>query len=615
MSNLIERGIEEDWQRNAIKRFNFPAKWKPNPLELELMCFWWGTKFGRFFHLKRLVDFLFTKEGNPEVLDPVTWNNWLEQFLRVACDGDPSMDFEGPPTYLGVTGPASSGKTFGASLYGFMCWYACPHRTKAVIASTSIASAKNRIWADVVKLANSIPNELRYFDVLTSNPAMVKLKTGNNKASIELIAGDDSQQEASGKVLGIKNDFFLLLVDESTEVSHAIYAAKDNLKMNPRFQMIFLGNAASHDDPHGKICEPMDGWQSINVDTEMWRTTLPKGMALHFDGLKSPNMAVPEGQPVPFPRLITREKIGEAAQQEGGTETAGYQRFVRGFWSKTGTSDQIYTSNDIEINGGKEPPIWLDAPKRLMGHDPAFASKGDRPMVVIGDLGITPDKVPILAFVKAVIIAIDDKEKTRRSFVMAEKVLEIARANNVEVENIGVDATGTGISYPDVIDELSEKHCWRISFGGAPSELLLPSDAIISSDSEIKGIDLFSNHVSEIWYVGRIYLQKGQFRGISSELSSEMCKRLFSRTKGKKITVETKDDMRARGVRSPDIADAFFIMLALARERLGFSAYTGPVEVRIKKKSFKEWVRQQKLIIPKLQGMRSGWSHQDLQRP
>ena len=611
----IDLNLTAPWQKRLLKE----NPWATNALEIELIAFRFGTEHGRFYHMQRVANFLFTKECNPEIVSPLDWNPWTTQICKVLCDGDPSMGFEGYPTYVGLTGPASSSKTYSVSLYVFLMWLSSPVRTKAVVSSTSIQAAKNRIWGDIVGIANSVPAPLRIFNVLSSNPAMIKLPGATNKQSIELIAGDDSQREASDKVLGIKNDWFILAVDEATEVSHALLEARNNLNKNPRFQLIFIGNAKSHDDPHGKVCEPLLGWDSINVETLMWQTTLPRGMALHLDGLKSPNMVVGEGVEPPYPRLFSRKDLIEIQTVEGGGTSPGFQRFGRGFWPKAGTANQIYTQQDIELNGATEKAIWLEPPVRIIGHDVAFSSDGDKSQAVICDLGMTPDRLPILAHVATEIVEVDDSQAKRRSYAMAERLGEIATKYGVTTDNIGVDCTGTGISYPEIVDEVMGGRCFRIPFNGMVSDLPYPSDGLT------KPQEMFDRRVSELWYIGKLFLQRGQFRGLKQSLIVDMCKRLYNRVKQNKISVETKRKMRERGVRSPDEADAFFIALALAREKLGFEVYTGAKGNQLgigtnwlftpEKKTFKDWAKKYQPQAPLLiSAPKGGWQKETLKR-
>lgn len=589
-ANLPDLKLTADWQRR-IQQDNPGIS---SVLEIEMIAFRWGTEYGRFYHMKRLANFLFTKEHNPEITKPLDWNPWTTKICKLLCDGDPSMNFRGYPTYLGITGPASSSKTYSVSLYCFLMWFSSPMRTKVVVSSTSIQSAKNRIWADVVHFAKSVPASLRYYDVVTSNPAMVKLPKnmgGTSRDSIELIAGEESQREASEKVLGIKNDLFILAVDEATEVSHALFEARNNLDKNPRFQLIFMGNAKSHDDPHGKVCEPLKGWESINVESELWQTTLPRGMAVHLDGLKSPNMVVADGEEPPFPRLFSRKDLVSVESVEGGQSSPGFVRFGRGFWPKGGTANQIYTQQDIELNGGCEKAIWLEPPVRILGHDPSFVSDGDKSMAVVCEFGLNIERIQTFNHVASETVEVNDSEPAVRSRAMAKALKVIADKYGVSADNIGVDNTGTGVSYPEFIDEEMSGRCYRVPFNGEVSALLYPGDALCPAG------DMFDRRVSEIWYIAKLYLTKGQLRGIKKSLIAEMIKRNYDRNKEKKISVERKRDMRARGVSSPDEADAYFIALDLARTKYGFEVYSGKVIAQTMafptvKRTFRDWVKK-----------------------
>ena len=66
-------------------------------------------------------------------------------------------------------------------------------------------------------------------------------------------------------------------------------------------------------------------------------------------------------------------------------------------------------------------------------------------------------------------------------------------------------------------------------------------------------------------------MQNGQLRGIGPDLAREMTSRNYDTRKSgsMKVVVESKTDMKARIGRSPDVADAAFVMLDVVRERFG----------------------------------------------
>ena len=84
--------------------------------------------------------------------------------------------------------------------------------------------------------------------------------------------------------------------------------------------------------------------------------------------------------------------------------------------------------------------------------------------------------------------------------------------------------------------------------------------------------EVYVNKVSEIWFVGREYMQSGQIKGISPPLARELCARSYVTKQKGKIQVETKAEMKKRTGKSPDLGDSALICLFVARQRLGMSS-------------------------------------------
>ena len=106
-----------------------------------------------------------------------------------------------------------------------------------------------------------------------------------------------------------------------------------------------------------------------------------------------------------------------------------------------------------------------------------------------------------------------------------------------------------------------------MKFGGAPSDRLVRHLDTVKAASEV-----YLDRVTELWFAGKEYIRSGQIGGIDAKLADEMTARRFDHKKGAetKVFVESKTDMKAEGKKSPDLADAFFIGLELAKERFGF---------------------------------------------
>jgi hypothetical protein len=111
-----------------------------------------------------------------------------------------------------------------------------------------------------------------------------------------------------------------------------------------------------------------------------------------------------------------------------------------------------------------------------------------------------------------------------------------------------------------------------VSFGGKPS------DKRVSANSRLTGEELYVNRVSELWFVGKELMRTKQVFGISADLAQEICARNYDLVKGGslKVKIESKPEFKSRFGRSPDLADAAFLALDCARQRLGLVAVEPP---------------------------------------
>ena len=108
----------------------------------------------------------------------------------------------------------------------------------------------------------------------------------------------------------------------------------------------------------------------------------------------------------------------------------------------------------------------------------------------------------------------------------------------------------------------------------------------------------YSKFVTELWYSVRLTVEGGQFRGMTEAPLAEFCRREWTTVGNNKIEVESKQDMKEKFGKSPDLADSMAINLEGAR-RLGF-VIEMPVskeyrkendqwKTELKKKAAKSW--------------------------
>ena len=351
----------------------------------------------------------------------------------------------------------------------------------------------------------------------------------------------------------------VLIADELPELTEAILeAAKVNLSMNPNFQMLALGNHGSWLDPFGQFVTPKDGIASVSVEDEEWETEL--GWCLHLDGTKSPNFDHEKDMWPIYGRKQKRE------HERLPVNSIGFWRFCRSFPPQDSESGQIYSEIEIISNGCVIKPEWKGPVVKLAALDPAFVAGGDRCMGVQGTLGETTDGTMVLAVSLGKEFHEDVTLDVTRNFQLARGFVQWCRESGIQPENTGIDATGGGVPFADIVSQEWSPRINRIQFGGAAS------DQPTSLTEGKVANEEYVNRVSELWGQGIQYVRSRQLKSLPREIIKEMCERRYIHVKGQNVRmqVESKAEMKKRLKKSPDYADAFFILLEVARIRHGF---------------------------------------------
>ena len=94
-----------------------------------------------------------------------------------------------------------------------------------------------------------------------------------------------------------------------------------------------------------------------------------------------------------------------------------------------------------------------------------------------------------------------------------------------------------------------------------------PTESVVSSDIKTMCREYYSKFVTELWFSVRLAVESTQFRGMTEEVCTEFSQREWKLVSGNKIEVESKDEMKAKTGRSPDLADAVAVGLFGARQR------------------------------------------------
>lgn len=538
-----------------------------NPLELELYCYKTGHPIskgglGRAGHFKKITEILWpvgekAQRGKFQFM----WHPWAEKMNEFAHE-HPVTHAQYP--HLSVSGCGSSGKSMFFSAYALVNWLCDPLNTLVAATSVDIPSARKRVWAFISKLFNSVgclPGKL--VDSQCKIVTMTGSQRSPDDSGLSIIAASRTKErEAVEKIIGLKNSRVFFIADELPELSPAILdACFANLSKNPLFQLVGLGNFKSRYDPFGDLTTPISGYDMLSVDDEDWETKY--GWCIRFDGAKSPNVMLRRDE---YPKIYGVKDLKNDMDLYGPT-SALYWRYCRSFETLAGVEKTVYSESDLLVGKAYDQPTWMGDYTNIAASDPAYTNGGDRFVLYFGRYGMTLDGKWTIAFTHFEVLREDVRKMDvrNRSFQMADQIKAQCEQQGVRPEHFAMDTTSAGIALADVVSEVWSNRIVRVNFSGAATERIASADGKTADQ-------LYVNRVSELWYIGREFVKYGQIKGLHRDTARELKARLFDDVKGAdgvRMVVESKKDMKARLLFSPDLGDAAMILVDLVREVFG----------------------------------------------
>jgi hypothetical protein len=560
---------------------------------------------GNFVHFKEFIRLIW-----PDIAQ----HRWFDFFLKHWLEHK----------FVGVIGPASSGKTCDCALLHLVDYYAFPHSTTTLFCSTTKERLEDRGWGEIKKYhreakytnpwlpGNLIEGRMR---IVTSpkHEAAEGRDFRNGIIGVPMKQGGTAVGMSS--FIGIKNRRVRLAGDELQLLPKTFLDSTVNLDANQEFKCTGLGNPSQATDCLGLLCEPstrIGGWES-GIDqtpkTKFWETRWPDGICIQLPGSDSPNLDVPANEPVPFPYLITRKKMEEDATH-WGKDDWHYMMFDEGRLPRGQGSNRVITRRICEKGGAMLEPNWRDTQQtEILALDAAFgAPGGDRcvlmrlkfgkesspdaqsvvmPTLLSQSLDLPPEQT-IIALVETKVIPItggenglkpDDAEDQIVKFIMLE-----AELHRIPPEHFFFDS-GMRTALVLAFARLWSPQVQGIDSGGTPS------DRKVSEAIDIPCKEYYKKRITEFWYTVRLIVEAGQFRGMTEEVMLEGCQREWTKVDGNKIEVESKKDMKEKTGRSPDLFDCLAIGCEGARQ-LGFIIKKLGAEPDGENESASNWKRE-----------------------
>ena len=595
------------------KHMPLTGNWITDQLRIEFACFRISHPksdggLGRFGHFKQFVDLIW---NNPEM--PSTkrfiWNPWAERMLRKACECDE----------LGVAGPTNAGKSDPFGLWGWGNYIADPTHTKVLVMSTSITGAKMRVWKtlkEYVAAMPGYPGKPLWSSNMIQGPEYGGKGYGES-SGVVLLAGEKSKEkDALEKMIGIKapatgdadeslaslrrrpeyrdivdllepevvdrllpelvklstdrKGKLILIIDEATGVSEAILnAITGNMKPGNegQLQVIMLGNPSLHWDTFGLFCTPKVGWDKVTVEDEEWETATG-GTCIRFNGERNPRIT--EGNEK-YHWFQTQETIDSVAKDGGGRRSPMYHRFVLGFWCPQGTDFGVYSQADMEQFGAMDKgTVWgFEKPQLISALDPSFTLGGDKPSCTFFLYGADNTGRQILERTECIAIPVDaSKGAAPVPHQVARNWRDECLRRGVDPTNACFDSSGAP-SFASIVSVEWSSLVHAFHTQGKASNRPVGFEKH-PDGKPVLCSERFGNKATEVWYGALPYLRSGQIKGITTELTKEICSRKKdirpgSQT-GRTEKIESKRVYKSREGSSPDDADSFFLGVELVRK-------------------------------------------------
>jgi hypothetical protein len=578
------------------------------PLRLEMDAFLMGLTpeeggLGKATHYRNVVS---------TIWPTYSWHKWAELRAQAFCKVNVEEDAETGNKFVrsvtGLAGGTDSGKSYDMAAWALVNWFVDPLNTMVIVVSTSKIDAKQRIWAALVKMYREAHAVGIAAGRLIESMDIIKLSDEEGKAidasvgvsdasSIMLLAaGDEYKDDAQKRLQGKKNRRIVLVIDElqdcsSSVINEAIWGFKGAQELH----VVGAGNPSSIFDPHGKFCEPIKGWMSVDEETPNWKIKVAgiEGLALRFDSEKdNPNQqSFDKGKGLRYPFLPKPNDVAIAKKELGELNPQFWRKF-RGFWPPADADDCTIVSDVLLArHGALDKPIWDGTPKDIAGIDPSYTEGGDRFVFSHMKWGKLISGKWAIALEKQYVLNRRAGSQEDFQYEMIQQIHDLSIKLGIPNQWMGVDASAGGIFWS--IGERELLRGWHaVSFAGAASDL--PVSAQYAMRNEVTGKpqvgkELFHNMSSELCFVSRYFLECEQLKGVTPDLAWEMTQRKYVR-RTRKIIIESKTDMKKRIGKSPDLFDSFSVGLFVARKVFGAMAGSEAIEEkkRKNKQSFKE---------------------------
>lgn len=400
--------------------------------------------------------------------------------------------------YTAVKACHGPGKSFIAARIG--CWWLDIHKLGDAFLVTTAPS-----WPQVNAI---LWREMRRAHRLGNLPGRITLDChyhmGEGKSGEELIGmGRKPADYDESAFQGLHARYILVIMDEACGIPLSLWTAIRSLVTNDNARVLAIGNPDDPSSEFAKVCRPGSGWNVIQI--KAWET---------------PNFT---GEPVPqiVADNLTSKGWVDEMRREWGEESPLWTAKIEAEFPDV--SDQYLITPAMVQRG-----ILTDLPGIETGRYGADISRfGDNQTVVYRNRG---GQIRLTEY-----WGMMDTMKT-----VGKLILIVTKHHRTAPVPMVIDVTGLGAG---VYDRMKEQNYDVVPFVAA---------------GRANRPEKYVNRRAELFWQFRLDLEGGliDLDPADEKLHSQLQSIKWGVTSTGKIYIESKEDMRDRGVPSPDRADA-----------------------------------------------------------
>lgn len=317
-------------------------------------------------------------------------------------------------------------------------------------------------------------------------------------------------EEAAASLQGIHARYLLLLIDEAAGVAPWVWDAFDSMATNEHARILAIGNPTDPESRFAQVCAPGSGWNVIEV---------PAFDAPAFTGEEVPDDVAEQ--------LVSAAWVERMRKQWGEGSSRWTSRVLAQFPDEA--DDSLISRASIKAAQERTLPVDGPGAPGVFGCDIARGG-GDETVVYLNRGGVAriayrAQGHELMRTTGAIMNLLRDARPWWRAFV---------------------DAIGIGAG---VFDRLREQ--------GAPAVAFVASE-------RARRADRFVNRRAEVFWELREAMREGlvDLDPADEDLAAQLGAIRFHEDSRGRIQIERKADMKARGVSSPDRADALAMTFA-----------------------------------------------------